>query len=94
MLIENIKHMGAVGFSLNGSRRSISVGQDMKNSKNGTPFRGIYPYGNGGHLGRYVEAEPLLNAGYAKIDIRGNQENYVKPSVLSTKGMLEKNTNG
>ena len=41
MLIENIKHMGAVGFSLNGSRRSISVGQDMKNSKNVTPF----PYG-------------------------------------------------
>jgi hypothetical protein len=89
MLVENIKHMGAVGFSLNGSRRSISVGKDMKFSKNGTPFRGIYPRGNGGHIGRYVEAEPLLNAGYTKIDIRGNQEDYVKPSVLSTKGMLE-----
>ena len=82
--------MGAVGFSLNGSRRSISVGKDMKFSKNGTPFRGIYPRGNGGHIGRYVEAEPLLNAGYTKIDIRGNQEDYVKPSVLSIKGMLEK----
>ena len=89
MLLENARHMGEVGFSLNGGHRSISVGKDMKNSKQGTPFRGIYPRGNGGLRGRYVEPEPLMNVGTAKIDIRGNQSEYIKPSVLSTKGMLE-----
>ena len=89
MLIENARNMGEVGFSLNGSHRSISVGKEMKNSHQGTPFRGLYPIGYGGLRGRYVEAEPLLNVGTEKIDIRGNEWKYIKPSVLSTKGMLE-----
>ncbi len=45
---------GPEGFSLEGtSRRGPSVGRDMKMSKSGTPFRGQYPVGWGGHLGTY-----------------------------------------
>jgi hypothetical protein len=85
---EALKHYGAVGFSLEGSHRSIPVGKDMKFSQQGTRYRGIYPIGHGGHYGKYYHAEPLLNAGEGKISVEGNQSNFVKPSTLSTKGML------
>ena len=89
-LEDAIKYYGPSGFSIQGSRRSISVGKDMKFSQQGTRFRGIHPYGNGGTQGRYYVAEPVLNAGTPIIDVKGNQWEFVKPSVLSTKGMLEK----
>jgi hypothetical protein len=85
---EALKHYGAVGFSLEGSHRSIPVGKDMKFSQQGTRYRGIHPIGHGGYNGRYYRAEPLLNAGEGKISVEGNQSNFVKPSTLSTKGML------
>lgn len=90
MFSEGLKRAGPVGFSINGPHRSISVGADMKMSKSGTSFRGIYPMGAGGHGGRYYEAEPLFNAGYGKISVMGNQWEFPKQSVLSTKGMIEK----
>jgi hypothetical protein len=88
VMLENARHMGPVGFSINGGNRSISVGKEMRNSKHGTPFRGIYPLGNGGSKSRYIESRPLLNT--CSTLIRGNQHKYIKPSVLSTKGMLGK----
>ena len=80
---------GPEGFSINGSHRNVGyVGKDSKFSRNGTPFRGVNPMGNGGSGGRYVQAEPVLNA--ARAVTEGPQYLYVKPSVLSTYGMLAK----
>ena len=102
-----INTYGSAGFSINGGHRNIGgVGQDMKMSKSGTPYRGTYPVGWGGTAGRYPSAilidkdgitgvvsnsrgpavEPLLNGRFSAI---ANQSLYIKPSVLSTKGMLE-----
>jgi hypothetical protein len=90
MLADAIKHYGPSGFSLQGGHRSISVGKDMKFSQQGTRFRGPYAIGNGGSGGQYFQAEPLLNAGPGIIEVRGNQQEFIKQSVLSTKGMLAK----
>lgn len=78
---------GTNGFSLNGSNRNVGrVGQTYAMSKNGTPFRGIHPYGWGGTGGQYYRAEPVLNA--LQVETLGNQWEFNKPSVLSTAGML------
>ena len=91
MLVDGINQVGVNGFSLNGTRRSNSgVGRSMLNSKNGTSFKGIYPKGNGGHLGRYETPPPVMNAPSSKVEINGNQWEYVKPTVLGTRGMLRK----
>ncbi len=90
MYSEAINHYGPSGFSLQGSHRSISVGKDMKFSQQGTRYRGIHAIGNGGTQGRYFRAEPVLNAGDGIITVAGNQWEFIKPSVLSTKGMLKK----
>ena len=78
---------GPTGFSLSGATRNRPSG-DMKMSRCGTPFRGVHPVGHGGRRGRYARSEPLMNAGEARIEIAGNQWQFVKPSVLSTRGML------
>ena len=84
-----IDNEGPVGFSLNGSHRNIGyIGKESKFSKNGTPFRGIHPFGWGGHLGRYAQPEPVYNVN--EVIVLGEQYKYVKPTVLTTKGMLEK----
>jgi hypothetical protein len=90
MLADAIQHYGPVGFSINGSRRSISVGKEMKFSQQGTRFRGVHPMGHGGSQGQYFQAQPLLNAGPAIVEVRGNQQDFIKQSVLSNKGMLAK----
>ena len=90
MLQDAATHYGPSGFSLQGSHRSIGVGRDMKFSKQGTPYRGQYPIGWGGSGGQYYQAEPVLNAGLGKVTVQGNQWEFVKPSVLSTFGMLRK----
>ena len=88
-LKQAIDHPGPVGFSLNGPHRNIGyVGKESKFSKNGTPFRGVHPYGNGGHFGRYARPEPVYNIN--EVIVLGDQWLYVKPTVLTTKGMLEK----
>jgi hypothetical protein len=84
-----IESYGPVGFSLNGPHRNIGyVGQNRRMSKQGTPFRGVHPIGNGGRGGTYVQSVSL-NVNESVI-VPGDQYMYVKPSVLSTKGMLEK----
>jgi hypothetical protein len=90
MYTDAITHYGPSGFSLQGSHRSIPVGKDMKFSQQGTRFRGIHPIGHGGHYGQYFKAEPLLNAGDGIVTVAGNQWEFIKPSVLSTNGMLKK----
>jgi hypothetical protein len=94
MLEDTIKNYGSVGFSLNGSTRSISVGKDMKMSKQGTRFRGQYPYGHGGNGGQYFQAIPVMNAGEAIVSIDGNQWEFVKPTVTTTKNMLRQKYKG
>jgi len=89
MLEQNSKTRGPEGFSINGPHRNIGrVGQDMKFSKNGTPFRGVYAIGWGGTYGRYPYSEPVYNFPPVKGTVSGSQVEYVKPSVLSTRGML------
>lgn len=90
MYSDAISHYGPSGFSLQGAHRSIPVGKDMKFSQQGTRFRGIHPIGYGGHNGQYFKAEPLLNAGDGIVTVAGNQWEFIKPSVLSTNGMLKK----
>ena len=90
MLADATTNYGPSGFSLQGSHRSIPVGQDMKMSKQGTRYRGIHAIGHGGSNGTYFRAEPLLNAGPGIITVKGNQWEFIKPSVLSTYGMLRK----
>jgi hypothetical protein len=57
-------------------------------SKNGTPFRGVYPLGWGGTYGQYATPEPSFNVN--QVIVEGTQYKYVKQSVLSTRGMLRK----
>ena len=84
-----IKNYGAVGFSLNGTHRNVGyVGKSSAMSKNGTPFRGTQPMGCGGHLGSYARPEPSYNVN--RVIVEGDQWLYVKPTVLTTYGMLEK----
>jgi len=80
---------GYNGFSLNGSKRNVGyVGKTYCMSKKGTPFKGIYPRGNGGYYGQYKNPDPYYNIN--EVNTKGTQENYVKPTVLTTSGMLEK----
>lgn len=84
-----IHNYGAVGFSINGPHRNVGyIGKDSKFSRNGTPFRGQHAYGNGGTYGKYKIAEPVFNVN--RVIALGSQYLYVKPSVLSTYGQLEK----
>lgn len=80
---------GGAGFSINGGRRNVGyVGQSMQMGKNGTSYKGIYPRGAGGSGGNYFNAEPVMNS--ARVNTLGDQYKYIKPSVLSTRGMLRK----
>lgn len=89
VLKDAIESPGSVGFSINGPHRNVGyVGQSMRMSKNGTPFRGVYPKGWGGRFGRYATPEPSYNVNEVLVD--GQQFLYVKPSVLSNYGMLQK----
>ena len=94
MLENSIKNYGPVGFSLNGSHRSITTGKDMKMSKQGTRFRGQYPYGCGGTGGQYYQAIPVLNAGDAIVSIDGNQWEFIKPTVTTTSNMIRQKYKG
>ncbi len=80
------------GFSVTGPYRNIGpIGTNMKFSKSGTPYRGIYPKGWGGTRGRYPDGpnEVLLNIMPVQTGV-AIQNATVKPPVLSTKGMLER----
>jgi hypothetical protein len=80
-----------VGFSINGGTRNVGyIGQSMAMSKNGTPFYGEFAKGTGGIRGTYPRKNPVFNLPSSRCITQGNQSVYIKPSVLSQKGMLEK----
>jgi hypothetical protein len=84
-----INYPGPEGFSINGGHRNVGyVGKWSGMSKNGTPFRGIHAIGNGGQGGNYYNSEPVFNIN--EVIVLGEQYKYIKPSVLSTYGMLAK----
>jgi hypothetical protein len=88
---DDIGAPGANGFSLNGGTRNVGyIGKSMAFSKNGTPFYGQNPIGWGGTNGRYPKSGPVMNFPNVRGDTQGRQFAFIKPSVLSTKGMLEK----
>ena len=85
----NLENRTGPGFSINGGiRTGRYIGQQMMMSKNGTSFRGVHPRGSGGCCGTYSRVEPTMNAGEAYVDITGNQAKFIKPSSISTNGML------
>lgn len=87
----NTLPFGISGFSLNGGTRNQGyIGKSYAMSVNGTPFYGEHPIGWGGYMGQYAKSEPVFNMPNVKVDTRGKQYRFIKPSVLSTKGMLEK----
>jgi hypothetical protein len=78
---------GNNGFSINGGTRNVGyVGKTYAMSKQGTRYRGLHAIGYGGHGGQYYHAEPVLNS--AEVHTLGQQAEFIKPSVLSTPGML------
>jgi len=87
---------GPEGFSLNGSHRNVGyVGKTYKFSKNGTPFRGIFPRGSGSRLGTVrgaaefnIPTRPVYNVN--EVIVLGEQNLFVKPTVLSNFAMLRK----
>lgn len=87
---------GVEGFSLNGSHRNVGyVGKTYQFSKNGTPYRGFYPRGSGSRLGSKrgaleynILTAPVFNVN--EVNILGDQNLYVKPTVLSNFAMLRK----
>jgi len=91
-----INSPGPKGFSLNGSHRNVGyVGKGYHFSKSGTPFRGVYPRGSGARLGtRRGAAEfnrptlPVFNVN--EVIVLGDQNLFVKPTVLSNFAMLRK----
>jgi len=81
---------GPVGFSINGGRRNVGyVGKTYEMAKMGTPFRGNFPcWTSGGCCSTYALSSPFFNV--REVDVLGNQYQYIKPSVLSNRGMLRK----
>ena len=84
------------GFSLNGSHRNVGyVGKTYRFSKNGTPFRGIHPRGSGSQLGTRrggaefnTPTQPVYNVN--EVIVLGQQNLFVKPTVISNFAMLRK----
>lgn len=83
-----VTHENNNGFSINGGHRNIGrVGKTWLNSKVFTPYRGAYAKGYGGCCGHYYKRENVFPI--REVDTRGTEYKYIKPSVLSNKGMLE-----
>jgi hypothetical protein len=90
--VTTVVHSNNNGFSLNGGHRNIGrVGQTWLFSKSFTPYRGAYARGNGGSCGSYYQQEQVYPI--REVNTRGDEYLYIKPSSLSTKGMLEKKYN-
>jgi hypothetical protein len=89
ILENNSNNYSSAGFSVNGSHRTGKyIGKTSEYSKNGTPFRGRFAIGNGGHLGKYNDYNNVYNVDLATAYIEGNQAEFVKPSSVSTYNML------
>ena len=79
---------GPVGFSLNGGHRNVGyVAKTMEFSENGTPFRGKFPLG-GSITDAFPPSQPVFNVN--EVIVLATQYQYIKQSVLSTRGMLQK----
>jgi len=78
--------VGLPQFSINGTHRSQGyVGQTMlSRSLPTTPMNGIYPKGHGGCCGSFV-IKPIVQSAVTSL----NNPNIIKPSVVSSKGMIE-----
>ena len=87
-IFQNSINAGAnSGFSLQGPYRNKGrVGSNNLFSRSATPFRGVYPKGNGGFKGQYTTSVSL-NITPVLTGVT-DQTQYVKPSVLSTYGLL------
>jgi hypothetical protein len=89
-----LQNPSSVGFSIQGGTRNIGyIGKESKMSKQGTPYRGVYPYGSGTYPQNktgmtYPTVLPNFNSN--EVIVLGNQSLFIKPSVLSTYGMLTK----
>lgn len=87
MFIHSADAGANAGFSLQGPYRNRGrVGSNNLFSRSATPFRGVYPKGNGGTNSQYPTSVSL-NITPVLTGVT-DQTQYVKPSVLSTYGML------
>lgn len=76
---------GPDGFSIHGSRRGLGyIGKDQRMSSAVTPFRGTFPMGLNGSRGTIVYG---VGPG---TDIQGHQFQTVKPSVVSSREVLNR----
>jgi hypothetical protein len=88
--ITNKMELGYKGFSINGGmRNSGGVGKTYKFSTNNTRYKGVNAVGYGGCCGKYYTGEASRNVD--NVWTRGDQYKFIKPSVLSNKGMLATN---
>lgn len=91
MLKLALQNPGPVGFSINGGRRSKGyIGKSSAFSKNGTPFRGQFPCWTSGGMGGRYPINIVYNSPHVRAINEGSQASFIKPSVLSNNGMLEK----
>jgi hypothetical protein len=91
ILYDNSNNYSSAGFSVNGPHRSGTyIGKTSEYSKNGTPFRGAFAIGNGGHLGTYYDRNKSYNVDLANANINGNQVEFIKPSSVSTYNLLRR----
>jgi len=83
----NNSSVGQNQFSLNGTHRSQGwVGQTMlSRSLPRTPLKGQTPKGYGGCCGTYNKKQGIIQSAVTTL----NNNNIIKPSVISNKGMLE-----
>lgn len=89
LLSLSLKNPAENGFSINGGHRNIGyVAKSSVFSKSFTPYKGKYAKGNGGCCGTYYNKNHIYPI--QETDTLGTQYNYIKPSVLSTYGMLDK----
>lgn len=92
---ENISNADVIssGYSINGGSRAIRGVQSRGGmSTISTPYRGNKARGHGGHLGKYVEAPPIWEAGPTLIELRANQAKVVAPSICSSSSYLRRRT--
>ena len=82
-----ISGQGTDGFSLNGGHRNQGwVGQGVRGrSLTGTPYRGVAPMGNGGHLGRYVKK--ISNRSGSQCCT--NDPSIIKRSTMNNMGRID-----
>ena len=80
-LEQSKQNYGPEGFSLNGPHRNVGgIGKESKFSRNGTPYRGIHPYGSGGTFGRYPTPQSVFPVN--RVNTQGTQYLYIRtPSV-------------